>query len=136
MAAYSVFFATGKDAPFAADLGYVAAAAAKARESGGRVMVVGMTDATGPQAVNTDLAHRRAQRVQALLAQAGVPKDRIWSQADISASRPVPANAHHRAGASGHAVHRRVDVVVMSKPGDSAKTFGTAAQIDAVAARR
>jgi hypothetical protein len=43
VSAYSLFFSTGKDEPFAADLGYIEAAAQSAKLPGARVAIVGMT---------------------------------------------------------------------------------------------
>lgn len=115
MSSYSLFFASGRDAAYGADLGYVQAAASSAAEPDARVMVVGMTDKTGPASLNVDLAHRRAQHVRDLLVRAGVTQDRITMQADVSASRGLPANGWHRPGFSGNAMYRRVDVVVVWK---------------------
>ncbi len=115
MSSYSLFFATGRDAPYGADLGYVQAAAASAAQPDARVMVVGMTDRTGPASLNVDLAHRRAQHVRDLLVRAGVARNRIATQADVSASRALPVNGWHRPGFSGNAMYRRVDVVVVWK---------------------
>ncbi len=113
----SVFYPTGRADPPAAETRFVNEAVRLASSAmsdpTSRVFVVGMTDPTGTLAINTALSHQRAERVRKLLLAAGVRGDRVSTQADTSATRPVPVQAIERpTPKSPFAAFRRVDVVV------------------------
>lgn len=81
-----------------------------------KVFVVGLTDPTGSSAVNAALSHRRAEVVRDLLAKGGIDKSRISTQADVSASRPVPPQATARElPHDKFSQFRRVDIVISAR---------------------
>ncbi len=72
-----------------------------------RVDVVGHTDSTGDAAYNLGLSNRRAEAVQAVLVQNGVPAWRIRA-VGRGETQPVASNQT----ANGRAQNRRVEIII------------------------
>ena len=90
---------------------------ALAARNGQRVTIVGMTDLSGDAKNNERLAHRRADAMLLLLAQAGLDPDNVTVQIDTTGSRTVPPQTTARAiRADGDATFRRVDVLITHGP--------------------
>ncbi len=82
------------------------ALAAAYRDSPRRLLVIGHTDATGPERANLKLSERRARAVALLLAGQGIPTGRIFYQG-AGESQPVASNDTP----AGRAKNRRVEIV-------------------------
>ncbi len=82
------------------------ALAAAYRDSPQRLLVIGHTDATGPERANLKLSERRARTVALLLAGQGIPTGRIFYQG-AGESQPVASNDTP----AGRAKNRRVEIV-------------------------
>ncbi len=76
------------------------------RDSPQRLLVIGHTDATGPEQANLKLSERRARTVARLLAGQGIPTGRIFYQG-AGESRPIASNDTP----AGRARNRRVEIV-------------------------
>lgn len=70
------------------------------------ILVVGHTDATGSAATNQRLSEQRARAVASILAEQGIPADRMFFQG-AGASRPVADNTD----ATQRGKNRRVEIV-------------------------
>jgi len=75
------------------------------------VQVIGYTDSTGSDAINTPLSQNRAQSVATYLATHGVQPQRITTQG-LGAQNPVASND----SAEGRAQNRRVEIFVAYPP--------------------
>ena len=82
------------------------AAAAKALPKA-KVCVTGHTDRTGPEAVNREVAQRRADAAAKYLAELGVPQERIVT-ASLGSSKPLVVTGPQTSEIS----NRRVEIVV------------------------
>ncbi|HXF46329.1 MAG TPA: OmpA family protein [Burkholderiaceae bacterium] len=115
----SVYFAAGADRSPALNNAVEAVASRFGALPEARVVIVGMTDATGSATLNAALAHRRAEAVRQRLIAAGVPAHAITSYADTSASRPPPVAQADQPKAAG-AVYRRADILIRWRPAATA----------------
>ena len=77
------------------------------RLGSGRIRIEGHSDSQGAAASNLALSQRRAEAVQRVLAEAGVPANRM-SATGLGQARPVADNGT----AEGRARNRRVEIVV------------------------
>ena len=89
-----------------AQLEQVARALADAALAGTRIRIEGHTDATGDTAYNRELSQRRAERVRAVLAERGIPRDRLEATGR-GAELPLVPNDDE----AGRALNRRVTFV-------------------------
>jgi outer membrane protein OmpA-like peptidoglycan-associated protein len=76
-----------------------------------RVRIAGFADARGPQAYNEDLSRRRAENVAAVLACAGVPRERMLIEAHGRSESKSAAG-----DLDAYALERRVTVRVQLPP--------------------
>jgi len=72
-----------------------------------RVEIVGHTDSTGEAAYNQNLSERRAASVRMVLANAGVPSQRLRAYG-MGETQPVASNA----SADGRKANRRVEIYI------------------------
>jgi outer membrane protein OmpA-like peptidoglycan-associated protein len=80
--------------------------AALQANSKARICVAGHTDKVGPEAINTEVAQRRADAVAKYLVELGVPQQRIVT-ASLGSSKPLVVTAPGTSEIS----NRRVEVV-------------------------
>ncbi len=71
------------------------------------VMIVGHTDATGPEDYNQTLSERRADAARAVLIERGVSPDRVGTEG-LGEIEPIASNET----AEGRALNRRVEVAI------------------------
>ena len=104
-----VLFDTGSDQPGGNADAVLNSIAASIRQHvpAAQVTIVGHTDAIGSDAYNMDLSRRRGLTVARLLAERGVPRDRV-SVVAIGKRQPVASNATPE----GRARNRRVEFLI------------------------
>lgn len=71
--------------------------------------ITGYTDADGDPAINQRLSRVRAEQVQAMLVDAGLPADRLRAEG-AGASNPIADNLTSK----GKALNRRVEVALIT----------------------